>query len=375
MLVPTWERFALGLGVVDRVDMISTVEAMADDVTARQEMSAGGAPILQVENLTLTLLSDGEVLCPVSGVSFAIHRGETVCLVGESGSGKSLTALSIMRLIELEASVHYEGRVTFAGRELLGLSQRDMGLMRGSEIAMVPQEPMSALNPVLTIGRQLEQVGLYHVASRSGRRKIRRQFHERARTALVAVGIRDVDRVLSSYPHQLSGGMQQRVLIAMAVIAEPSLIIADEPTTALDVTTQAQILVLLAELQQRTGVGLLLITHDLAVAAQVGDRILVMYAGEVVEESPIGDLFSNPQHPYSFGLLGSVPSIDAGKSQDHLRAIPGSVPSLSALPEGCRFAPRCELALDQCRAERPELRSVGVQKEHLVACWRPGEAR
>lgn len=345
------------------------------DLTARDNTAKG--PVLVVDNLRLTLHSETGDLCPVDGVSLEVDPGETVCLVGESGSGKSLTALAIMRLIELEASVGYEGRVIFAGHDVFSLSQHELNALRGAEIAMVPQEPMSALNPVLTIGRQLEQVGLYHAHRGSSRRKVRREYHERAREALESVGIRDVDRVMKSYPHQLSGGMQQRALIAMAVIAEPKLIIADEPTTALDVTTQAQILVLLASLQKRTGVGLLLITHDLAVAAQVADRIIVMYAGKIVEEAGVQELFADPQHPYSVGLLRSVPSLDADKSQDRLKAIPGSVPPLSSLPTGCRFAPRCELAMDRCRLEAPVLGPTdneGDASSHLAACWRPGEA-
>lgn len=359
--------------MLGRVSAGSTGQAVLGDAGTSMSSTADAGPVLQVQNLRLVLYTEKEELFPVDGISFTIDPGETLCLVGESGSGKSLTALTIMRLIELEASVRYEGSVIFAQRDVLTLSQREMNSLRGSEVAMVPQEPMSALNPVLKIGRQLEQVGIYHVKDRKGRRQVRQEFHERARETLVAVGIRDVDRVLLSYPHQLSGGMQQRVLIAMAVIAEPKLIIADEPTTALDVTTQAQILVLLAELQKRTGVGLLLITHDLAVAAQVADRVAVMYAGKIVEQAPVEEFFANPQHPYSVGLLRSVPSIDDGKSHDRLNAISGSVPSLSALPRGCRFAPRCVLAIDQCQSERPDLSVVDSANAHLVACWRPGE--
>lgn len=359
--------------MLGRVNALSSEKAVTGLVSASVSPIADAEPVLQVEDLRLALYTGQEEVFPVDGVSFTINPGETLCLVGESGSGKSLTALTIMRLIELEASVRYEGRVLFAERDVLTLSQSEMNSLRGSEVAMVPQEPMSALNPVVKIGRQLEQVGIYHAKDRTSRRQVRQEFHKRSRDALVAVGIRDVDRVLSSYPHQLSGGMQQRILIAMAVIAEPKLIIADEPTTALDVTTQAQILVLLAELQKRTGVGLLLITHDLAVAAQVADRVAVMYAGSIVEQAPVEEFFANPQHPYSVGLLNSVPSIESGKNQDRLNAIPGSVPSLLALPRGCRFAPRCVLAVDKCQSERPDLRAIQSTQTHLAACWRPGE--
>ncbi|MHB8189292.1 MAG: ABC transporter ATP-binding protein [Ferrimicrobium sp.] len=334
------------------------------------EQAASAEPVLDLVKLTLTLnLENGQVR-PVDGVSFSIRAGETLCLVGESGSGKSLTALAIMRLIELETHASYGGKISFAGVDILGESQREMTEIRGRRIAMIPQEPMAALNPVLRIGRQLEQVGLYHSRGWRNRRKARREYRSRAEQALVAVGIQDVHEVMRCYPHQLSGGMQQRVMIAMAVIAEPTLIIADEPTTALDVTTQAQILTLIRELQRRTGVALLLITHDLAVAAQVADRIAVMYAGQIVEQASVEEFYSAPVHPYAVGLLGSIPSID-NLQRSRLNSIPGSVPPLNALPPACRFAPRCSYATEICREKTPELRDLNAGLGHVVACWHP----
>ena len=322
-------------------------------------------PVLEVEALRTTIFGE-RTIWPVDGVTLSIDEGETVCLVGESGSGKSMTALTIMRLLELEADARIEGSVRFRGRELLSLSQRAMRDVRGRGIGMVFQEPMTALNPVLRVGRQLLQVRQYHRSSRVGSRKWRGEARTEVVATLRAVGIAEPEAMLRQYPHQLSGGMLQRVVIAMALLGEPALLIADEPTTALDVTTQAQILELLADLQGRTGMAMLLITHDMGVAAEVATRVAVMYAGQLVEDSDAASLFERPSHPYTKGLLASVPMMGA-RPRQRLSSIPGSVPSLSDLPPACRFAPRCAYATEQCRRTAPVFRQLDPARK--VACW------
>ena len=274
----------------------------------------------------------------VSDVSFHVNAGETLCLVGESGSGKSVTAMSILRLVQPPGRIA-GGRVVFKGRDLMTLGEREMQHVRGPGIALVFQEPMTALNPVFTIGNQIEETLAVHGIARG------RAARDKAIELLEAVSIPDAARRVRDYPHQLSGGLRQRALIALALSCNPALVIADEPTTALDVTIQAQILDLLRGLQQRLGLGLLLITHDLGVVAEMADRVAVMYAGRIVEEAPVRELFRDPRHPYTRGLLASIPGATHGS---RLQPIPGSVPALDHLPPGCGFAPRCANRFAPC---------------------------
>jgi oligopeptide/dipeptide ABC transporter ATP-binding protein len=279
----------------------------------------------------------------VIDVSFHVNAGETLCLVGESGSGKSVTALSILRLVQRPGRIA-GGRIVFKGRDLLGLDERAMQKVRGAEIGLVFQEPMTALNPVFTIGNQIEETLMVHGVARG------RAAKTRAVELLDSVSIPDPQRRVRDYPHQLSGGLRQRALIALALSCGPTLLIADEPTTALDVTIQAQILDLLRDLQRRLGLGLLLITHDLGVVAEMGDRVAVMYAGRIVEQAAVRELFRDPQHPYTRGLLGSIPG---GARGSKLQAIQGTVPPLGHLPPGCAFAPRCPNRFQPCDAAPP----------------------
>lgn len=314
------------------------------------------APILEITNLQTSFKTDDGSLTAVSGIDLSIHRGETVALVGESGCGKSVTSLSIMRLLN---NVDIRGSIRFDGRDILSLSSSEMAQLRGNEISMIFQEPMTALNPVLTIGDQLgEPLRLHEKLSK-------RQIKERILVLLQEVGIARASQIIQEYPHQLSGGMRQRIMIAMAMACRPQLLIADEPTTALDVTVQAQILDLLQHLKEENDMALLLITHDLGVVAEVCNRAAVMYAGKIVEEADIDTLFFNPRHPYTIGLLSSMPSIHG--TRERLRPILGTVPSLSNMPRGCRFAPRCSHAMDVCRQLEPQLQQIGDQ--HRVSCW------
>jgi peptide/nickel transport system ATP-binding protein len=315
-------------------------------------------PLLQVDNLVTTFeTADGSVRA-VDGVSFAIGRGETVALVGESGCGKSVTALSIMRLVQAPAGRIASGRVLLDGVDLASLPEPGMRKVRGARIAMIFQEPMTSLNPVLTVGFQVaEAVQLHRGLSRA-------EAWNEAVKMLDLVEIDDPAERAKAYPHQLSGGMRQRVMIAMALSCGPELLIADEPTTALDVTIQAQILELLDGLRSRLGMALLLITHDLGVVAERAERVLVMYAGRVVEEGPVGDVFTTPRHPYARGLLRSVPRL--GRPRSRLEAIPGYVPRLTELPSGCRFRDRCELAEAACAQIDPLLETFAPGR--LAAC-------
>jgi len=316
-------------------------------------------PLLQVKDLHTMFHVEGKEAHAVNGVSFDIHPGEMLGIVGESGSGKSVTSLSIMRLIPDPPGEIAGGQILFGGRDLLKLSFDEMRSIRGKEIAMIFQEPMTSLNPVFTIGMQVMESLLFH-------EKIsKQQAEERAVEVLEQVGIPDARKRLKDYPHQFSGGMRQRVMIAMALICKPALLIADEPTTALDVTIQAQILDLMKELQaQREGAAILLITHDLAVVAETCDRVIVMYGGMIQEIASITQLFDDPQHPYTQGLLGSIPHMqDKGKP---LQAIPGNVPSIFNLPDGCRFNTRCPKVQDRCLTEEPEL--IEVAPGHCVRC-------
>jgi oligopeptide/dipeptide ABC transporter ATP-binding protein len=320
-----------------------------------------GAPLLAVERLTAGFVNRGIFVPAVIDVSFALRKGETLGLVGESGSGKSLTALSILGLVPAPGRIE-RGRVVFKGRDLRTLAPRELRRVRGAEIALIFQEPMTALNPVFTIGSQLEETLLVH--GRASRRSAR----QRAVELLEAVRVPEAARRLDDYPHQLSGGLRQRALIALALACSPDLVIADEPTTALDVTIQAQILELLRDLQRRLGLALLLITHDLGVVAEMADRVAVMYAGRIVEEAGVEDLFRDPKHPYTRGLIGSVPG---GAPGTRLVAIPGTVPAPGELPPGCCFEPRCPARFEPCPRAHPGVTDFGGR---TVKCYLHGPA-
>ena len=309
------------------------------------------APLLEIENLHTFFYTDTGVARAVDGVSFSVGVGETVGVVGESGCGKSVTALSILRLVRPPGRIEAGSVMRFEGRDLLGLDETAMQRVRGNRIAMVFQEPMTALNPVFTIGDQIGEVGRIH-AGMSKKESLRKAVE-----MLELVGIPAPEQRAGEYPHQLSGGMRQRVVIAMALVMNPALVIADEPTTALDVTIQAQILELLADLTRRLGTSILLITHDLGVVAENCTRVIVMYAGEVVEEAGTADLFARAHHPYTEGLLGAMPRVGGGS--DRLATIPGTVPAPTAWPEGCRFRERCPYAWERCEREHPPLYQIG----------------
>ena len=316
--------------------------------------------LLQARDLRTCFLTPEGVVKAVDGVSFDVNAGETVALVGESGCGKSVTALSIMRLIPTPPGRIVGGQVLFDGRDLLTLDEDGMRRIRGKEIAMIFQEPMTSLNPVLTIGRQLTETLEVHM------QMSRADADKRAVELLRLVGIPDAERRLSQYPHQFSGGMRQRVMIAIALSCNPKLILADEPTTALDVTIQAQILELMKDLSQRFGVAMIIITHNLGVVARYADRVSVMYAGKVVEQGTAEEIYHNPGHPYTLGLLRSVPRLDQPR-KEKLSPIEGQPPDLVSLPPGCSFRPRCRFAIEKCADEAPPLIQVG--DGHLSACW------
>src|SRR5512134_1791142 len=322
------------------------------------------ASLLQVKNLSTSFQTSTGVVRAVDGVSWDVEEGETVALVGESGCGKSVSALSIMRLVAAPAGRIESGRVLFQGRDLLGISEAEMEHVRGREIGMVFQEPMTSLNPVLTIGRQLTEGIEIHL------KKTPAEAQARAVELLGLVVIADPARRLAQYPHHFSGGMRQRMMIAMALACEPALILADEPTTALDVTIQAQILELMKSLSRKLGVAMLIITHNLGVVARYADRVNVMYAGKIIERASARELYANPRHPYTLGLLRSVPRLDEPR-RSKLQPIEGQPPDLSRLPVGCSFAPRCAYAVERCRAEAPDLEAV--EEGHLASCWLAGE--
>jgi peptide/nickel transport system ATP-binding protein len=321
--------------------------------------------ILQVHDLHTQFNTLDGVVRAVDGVSFELARGETLGIVGESGCGKSVTALSILRLIPTETGRIASGSIRFEGEELTALSEEAMKRLRGHRISMIFQEPMTSLNPVLTVGTQIAENVVRHlgVSWRAAR--------DRAGEMLDLVRIADARRRLDEYPHQLSGGMRQRVMIAMALSCDPQVLIADEPTTALDVTIQAQILDLMLELKEKTGTAIVLITHDLGVVAETTQRVVVMYAGRKVEEAPVEVLFEEPLHPYTRGLMRAIPRLDveadAAGTRPRLQEIPGLVPILTRPIVGCAFAPRCGFATDRCRAEPPPLVDAGAG--HTVACW------
>jgi peptide/nickel transport system ATP-binding protein len=304
-------------------------------------------PLLEVRGLVTEFATRAGVLRAVDGVSFSIAAGETLALVGESGCGKSVTAFSLMRLIAQPPGRISGGEVLLEGRDLLKLPEAAMRAVRGERMAMIFQEPMTSLNPVMTVGEQIVE------AIRQHRAVTRQAARDRAVALLEEVHIPDAGRRFGEYPHRLSGGMRQRVMIAMALACEPRLLIADEPTTALDVTIQAQVLDLIDALKTRLGMAVLLITHDLGVVAQHAQRVAVMYAGRIVEQAGVAELFAAPRHPYTEGLLSSIPR--PGEAARRLREIPGLVPSLAEMPPGCAFAPRCDRALPRCAAERPSL--------------------
>ena len=318
--------------------------------------------LLSVRNLTTVFDLPGGPLTAVNDISFEIRKGETLGLVGESGSGKSVTAFSLMRLVQPPGRIT-AGRVLFQGRDLLDLTEREMCAVRGAGIGLVFQEPMAALNPVMRVGKQIGESLVVHGLAST------REARDRAIELLRAVKIVDPEQRVDDYPHQLSGGMRQRVMIAMALAAEPQLLIADEPTTALDVSIQAQILELLAELRRELGMAMILVTHDLGVVADLCDRVAVMYAGQIVEQAPIHELFAAPAHPYTAALLASVPTLTGGATR--LTAIPGTVPPLHAMPSGCRFHTRCRHADSQCSASPLALKVIGNDRE--VRCRKAAE--
>jgi peptide/nickel transport system ATP-binding protein len=322
--------------------------------------------VLEVKNLQTVFFTNSGLFKAVDDVSFTVRRGETLAIVGESGCGKSVTALSVMRLVPDPPGRVVGGSVTLEGTDLLELDEAEMRDIRGNRISMIFQEPMTSLNPVMRIGDQIVEVVRLH------REITAKDAWKQAVEMLRLVRIPEPERRALEYPHQLSGGMRQRAMIAMALACRPALLIADEPTTALDVTIQAQILALMVDLQQRLGTGLILITHDLGVVAQTAQRVIVMYAGKKVEEANVEALFENPRHPYTRGLMASMPEVitHETKADARLTEIPGMVPSLTNLPPGCAFAPRCKLAIERCRTEYPPLQDFDG---HLAACWRADE--
>jgi len=315
--------------------------------------------ILSIQNLSTSFETDRGVARAVDDVSFDIAEGETLGVVGESGCGKTVTALSILRLIEPPGLISPESLIAFEGTNIMDLKPAELRRVRGAGIAMVFQEPTASLNPVLTIGTQISETVLSHeyVSKRAARKK--------AVELLQLVGIPDPDKRVDDYPHQMSGGMQQRVMIAIALSCNPKLLIADEPTTALDVTIQAQILDLLSELRERLGMSVLLITHDLGIVAGIADRVAVMYAGRIVELATTAELFRDPQHPYTQALMRAIPRID--RQVDRLETIPGAVPPSTAWPKACRFHPRCKQAWDRCETEEPHLLNAGPNRQ--ARCW------
>jgi oligopeptide/dipeptide ABC transporter ATP-binding protein len=328
----------------------------------RRPRARSDRPLLEINGLRTSFYTRDGVVHAVDGINFHVDAGEIMGLVGESGCGKSVTSLSILRLVAKPGAIE-AGEVLFDGTDLLKVSEGEMRKIRGDRISMIFQQPQSSLNPVWDVGTQIEEVLRIH------RGMTDKAARARAADLLKMVGIPDPERRLKAYPHEMSGGMAQRVMIAMALACEPELLIADEPTTALDVTIQAQILDLMRHLRDELGTAIVLITHDLGVVAEMADRVAVMYAGEIVEETDVTTLFRDPKHPYTRGLIGSIPVV--GGAVDELAVIPGSVPNLINLPSACRFAPRClarvEAGLTICEEEHPELRPVGAG--HDVRCW------
>jgi len=319
--------------------------------------------LLEVNGLKTYFDTDEGTVKAVDGVTFHLDKGETLAVVGESGSGKSVMSLSVMRLIPTPPGRIAEGQILFEGQDLVKKSEREMRRIRGNDISMIFQEPMTSLNPVYTVGDQIAEAIVLHQG------KSYREAMKLAAEMLDLVGIPEPGKRVKNYPHQMSGGMRQRVMIAMALSCGPKLLIADEPTTALDVTIQAQILDLMRKLQNEIGMSILFITHDLGVVAEMADRAVVMYAGRAVEEAHVNDIYANPKMPYTLGLLNSIPRVDrAAEHQDRLQAIPGNVPNPLHLPEGCAFHPRCRFVQDQCKVANPTLDDAGGG--HMVRCIR-----
>lgn len=314
--------------------------------------------ILVVDNLATHFFTDKGVVKAVDGNSFVLREGETLGIVGESGCGKSITAMSILNLIEKPGRI-VTGSIKFNGEELVGISDKKMRTYRGNEISMIFQEPMTSLNPVFRVGEQIGESLILH------QNLSKKEAHNRAIELLQLVGIPRAEKIVRDYPHQLSGGMRQRVMIAMALACNPKILIADEPTTALDVTIQAQILSLMNDLQKKTNTAIMLITHDLGVVAQMATHVLVMYSGKIVESASAIEIFDNPKHPYTVGLLESIPNLD--EDRERLNSIEGIVPNPFHLPAGCYFAPRCKHAMDRCLVEQPEDYTVG--DNHITKCF------
>ena len=317
-------------------------------------------PLLEVKNLKTQFFTEDGVVKAVDGVSFYVDKGETLGIVGESGCGKSVSVLSVMRLIPQPPGKIVDGEVWFDGQNLLELSDDEIRQIRGNRIAMIFQDPMTSLNPVLTIGRQIGEALELHLGMS------KQEARKRSAELLSLVGIPEAEMRLDDYPHQFSGGMRQRAMIAMGLACNPQLLIADEPTTALDVTIQAQIVDLVKRLRDEIGMAIIWITHDLGVIAGLADRMMVMYAGHVVEEADVKELYANPRHPYTIGLLGSLPRLDEIR-EERLTSIEGLPPDLISPPPGCPFEPRCVYAIEKCKTERPELAPVGPR--HTIACW------
>jgi oligopeptide/dipeptide ABC transporter ATP-binding protein len=332
-------------------------------------MADSDVPLLRVRDLVTSFRTDSGTLRAVDGVSFDVPRGSTVALVGESGCGKSVTALSILRLVSWPPGRIESGAIELEGRDLLSLSEREMRAVRGDAISMIFQEPMTSLNPVYTVGWQIMEAIVLH--RKTSAIKSRREARARAVELLRLVGIPEAETNVDAYPHALSGGQRQRVMIAMALACQPKVLLADEPTTALDVTIQAQILELLRDLKDKMAMSILLITHDLAVVAENAQHVVVMYAGRVVERAPVHALFTRPMHPYTRGLLESIPRPVRGGDR-RLPTIEGVVPDLRSLPPGCRFADRCPLRIEKCTREEPELLEAAPGR--MSRCWRAEDA-
>jgi len=324
-----------------------------------------GAPLLEIRDLHTHFVTPEGLVKALDGVDLRLKSGNTLGIVGESGCGKTVLALSILRLIPDPPGRIVRGRISFLGRDLLALDEAELRAIRGNKISMIFQEPMTSLNPVFTIGSQIAEVILLHQRQRAGTRK---EALAASVDMLEMVGIPDPEKRAGDYPHQLSGGMCQRVMIAMAMACRPRLLIADEPTTALDVTTQAQILCLMNDLKEEIGTSIILVTHDLGVVAQVCQEVAVMYTGHVVEHAAAGEIFSRPLHPYTRGLMRSVPTLGARFRGEALYAIPGTVPTFKEMPKGCTFNTRCPEVMDICRSEYPPI--FCPDRDHTVRCWR-----
>jgi len=319
-----------------------------------------GETLLEVRDLKTYFYTEDGVVPAVDGVSFSVDKGETIGIVGESGCGKSVTSLSVMRLIPNPPGKIVDGEIIFEGKNILEKSEAEMRHIRGNEISMIFQEPMTSLNPVFTVGDQIMEAIMLH--QKVGKKEARKKTIEMLRL----VGIPSAEKRVDEYPHQMSGGMRQRVMIAMALSCNPKLLIADEPTTALDVTIQAQILDLMLKLKEDLGTAIMLITHDLGVVAETVNKVVVMYAGKIVESADVVSIFKKPEHPYTLGLLGSIPKVN--EDRERLQVIEGVVPNPFNMPTGCRFHPRCSFVRDICKEEEPEL--VDVEAGHKVRCWR-----